>query len=244
MKLVIPVSHVDIEKAGHLARRIVALGRMEAEHVVVVSTMRAAWDIEPIMATLQPGFAKATLHVLPDECEEGWPESANHLFYGGAMYLADCEEPFYWFEADCFPTRSGWWQEFGAEYTAGGKPYMGFVNVSRFYDRETGAEIEDGRHMVGTGVYPARFAHTCQSVHELTRIPWDVNCGPEIAPQCHHTDLVAHRWGTCNYRLENGLLNCDDTKHDWHKYAAPIPPGAAVIHGSKDLSLYKVVNAL
>lgn len=241
MKLVIPVSDVDLEKAKLLAARIIALGGMASEHVIVVSTMRAAWDIQPVIETLQPGFQTTTLHVLPDECEEGWPESANHLFFGGATYLLESgnnEEPFYWFEADCFPVRPGWWSEFKAEYERAGKLYMGCINVSRFYDRETGKEIEDGRHMVGTGIYPSRFLNWCGRIHYLTRIPWDVHIGPEVAPQCQHTELIAHRWGTCNYRMEGGQLVCDDTKHNWHKYAAPIPAAAAVIHGCKDSSLY------
>lgn len=244
MKLVIPVSHVDLDAAARLAQRIIKLGRMETEHVVVISTMKAAWDIEMILATLRPGFRKTTLHVLPDECEEGWPESANHLFYNGSLFVGVDPEPFYWFEADNFPTRVGWWQEFVSKYEEIGKPYMGFVNISRFYDRVTGQEIEDGQHMVGTGIYPGRFVITNERVHHLSRIPWDVYCGPEIVPQCHHTNLIAHRWGTCNYRLEKGLLICDNTLHSWHQYAAPIPTEAAVIHGSKDFSLYKVFETL
>lgn len=244
MKLVIPVSDVDVVTARFLAQRIISLGQMENTDVLVVSTMRAAWDVEPVLATLRPGFRSTELRVLPDECEEGWPESANHLFYGGAAFLADCEEPFYWFEADNFPLRAGWWQQFVAEYESAGKPYMGCVNVSRFYDRQTNAEIIDGKHMVGTGIYPGRFAQSCQSIHHLTRIPWDVYIGPEAAPQCHHTSLIAHRWNTCNYRREGGVLVCDDMPHEWHRYAAPIPEAAAVIHGAKDLSLYKVFEPL
>lgn len=243
MKLVIPVSHVDLEKAQLLAQRIVALGGMQDEHVIVVSTMRAAWDIEPVVATLRPGFRTTDLHVLPDEDESGWPESANHLFYGGAMYLADCEEPYYWFEADNFPTRVGWWQEFTTAYVDAGRPFMGCINTSRFYDRVTGAEIEDGQHCVGTGIYPPRFVKTYQRIHHLNRWPWDVYIGPEVVPQCAHTDLIAHHWGTCNYRYEGDQLVCDNTPHDWHKYGGPVSAGAAVIHGAKDSSLYKVFNA-
>lgn len=246
MKLVIPVSDVDIEKAKLLAQRIVALGGMEAEHVIVISTMRAAWDVEPMLATLRPGFRTTTLHVLPDEDETGWPESANHLFYNGMLFLVEShndEEPYYWFEADNFPLLTGWWQMFQDEYAAVGKPYMGCVNVSRYYDRETGKEIEDGQHMVGTGIYPARFAFLNDRVHHLIRHPWDVYLGPEVVPQCHHTNLIAHRWGTCNYRMEADQLVCDNTDHAWHKYAAPVPSAAAVVHGSKDLSLYKLFDS-
>lgn len=244
MKLVIPVSHVDLDMAVLLAQRLITLGQMEQEHVIVVSTMKAKWDIDPVIATLQPGFRETTLHVLLDEDETGWPESANHLFVGGASFVEQFGEPFYWFEADNFPVRPGWWQEFRAEYFEVGKPYMGFVNVSRYSNRATGEQFEDGHHMVGTGIYPARFMATCSRVHHLAPRPWDVYLGPEVVPQCHHTDLIAHRWATCNYRMDNGQLVCDDTDHKWHKYAAPIPPNTAVIHGAKDSSLYKLANTL
>ncbi len=228
-----------------LANRFVQLGGMENEHIIVISTMRAAWDIDPIINILKSGFKEVTLIQLPTECEEGWPESANHLFCEGmelVNLLGHDTEPMYWFEADCFPVRPGWFQEFKTAY--GAKPYMGCVNVSRFYDRETNKEIIKGKHMVGTGIYPPNFWQTCDAIHLISRIPWDVYIGYEVEPQCQHTDLIAHRWNTCNYRYENGVLVCDDKPHDWHKYAAPIPPEAAVIHGCKDHSLYKVCNSI
>lgn len=244
MILTLPVSHVDIRMAEKLAARIVKLGGMDRTDVVVVSTRRAQWEIEPIVATLKPGFKTTTLHVLPDEDETGWPESANHLFLGGARFLEELYEPFYWFEADNFPLYPQWWKQINQEYDLFDRPFMGVINVSRFFDENKNV-VERGSHMVGTGIYPMLFLQCwSERIHHLDRMPWDVYLGPEVVPHCHNTGLIAHRWGTCNYRMENGVLVCDNTPHGWHPYAAPIPPGAAVIHGCKDFSLYNLADTL
>lgn len=245
MKLVLPVSDSDLAMGVRLAKRIVALGEMSVVDVVVISTMRAKWEIETLLEVLRVGVKTVDLHVLSDECEgEGWAESANHIFFGSASYLDSIgnTEPWFYMEMDVFPLKRFWFQELEGEYISGSRPYCGVINVSRYVDLVTGREFEEGQHMVGgMATYPADFFQRCRSIHYLERLPFDVFLGREIASQVLPSKILCHRWGTRRYSLFNGSLVCEDTEHDWHKYAAPVFKEAVCVHGVKDDSLFRLL---
>lgn len=238
MIVVIPVSHVDIDMAEELLTKVIELGKVDAE-VVLVFTHKAYWDADRIATLAKAGFAEASVRRLQDECEEGWPESCNHLFYGSARMVAG--NAFYFMEADNMPLSPGWFDELLSEYRRAGKPYMGVIGDTKYLNRRTGEKITRGKHMVGTGIYPADFLKICPSVHYMDRRPYDICIEEDVVPLCHHTDLIAHRWGTVNYRRENGAIVMDDRDPQF-EYAAPIPPQAVVVHGCKDGSLFKLLD--
>jgi hypothetical protein len=242
MLLVIPVSHVDLDRAVQMARRIVSYGDMGEEFVLVSSTWNAAWDVDELMRILRPAFAGVGLHKLESECELGWPESANHLFYETMRFVSEAGflDSVYFMEADNVALRPGWFAALKNEYAEAGKPYMGVINDSKWFTKTGEVEIR-GRHMVGTGIYPRDFFETCQSIHTIGRIPWDVEIGPEVIRDCRDTKLIAHRWGTKNYRRENGVIVMDDID-PIHGYAKPIPPQAMIVHGAKDGSLDRLLS--
>jgi len=243
MLIVLPVSHIDVDAALRLATRL-----RDAKGLATVwlaATMQASWDVGPIVDVLRsaPQF---NYYRLPDECEEGWPESANHMFYSLAQELARHEnkEPWYFMEADNRPLQPCWLEALQQEYIAAGKPYMGAVNDSRLTNLQTGETFIRGKHMVGTGVYPADFLSRCKTIDTVQNFAWDVHIGPEIIHEVHDTKLIAHRFRTCNYRREGSVLVCDnfEPKPYQHLYAAPVSQEAVILHGCKDDSLDKLLR--
>lgn len=244
MKLVIPVSHVDLAMAERLAKRIVQLGQMEAEHVIVIATRRAAWDVDPILTTLQPGFKTIEKFVLPDECEEGWPESANHLFTEAVafLYRSQNRDSWFWCESDCMPLRIGWWQEILQDYKIGERPFMGFVHPSRYLNLETKEMFIEGEHMTGCGAYPADILERSPRLGYLARVPFDVWIGPDVVPQCYQTKLISHHWGSGNYRREpDGQIYCDSNDLTKSYNAGIVPAAACLNHGDKSGSLLRLL---
>lgn len=246
MRIVIPVSHVDLHLAELMMARINKLGGLAGHELTLVITMQAYWDREKfaILAS-QSGAESITAMRLPTENEEGWPESANHLFYSTVMHLATLGNTRFWYfmEADNVPLFPGWADALEREYLAAGKSYMGVINDTTYRNTLTGATFIRGKHMVGTGIYPADFAKCCQSVHYMDRRPFDICIEEEVVPKCHNTRLICHRWGTVNYRAAGDVIIMDDRDSSYARYAAPVSPEAVVVHGCKDASLYKLLDS-
>lgn len=146
-----------------------------------------------------------------------------------------------------FFTHRGALDRIEEEYDRVGKPYMGTVNDTRFRDKRTGKLHLQGKHMVGTGIYPADFAERSKAIHMMTRVPWDIEVQDEVLPECHDSKLFFHCWGTHKYHFtkEGELIGRDVERppaKEQHYYARPVPTETAVIHGSKDDSLYKLWN--
>lgn len=245
MLLVIPVSHMDMDRAWRLVERIAKYGGMKEEAVMLSATWSASWDVDPIQRALEDQFGYVRINKLATECEVGWPEAANHLFYETAKSIDAFrfKEPWYFLEADNTPLRPGWFEALKSEYTAAGKPYMGVVNKSRWVNQRTGEQFIRGEHMVGTGIYPADFFERSNLIHQVDIIPWDVAIGSEVVPEVHDTKLISHHWGCHNARREaDGLIYVDtiDPKKEYN--AGVIPAEAVVCHGVKDGSLDKALD--
>lgn len=244
MLTVIPVSHVDLDRAERLSIRIRHYNDTKDDICVLCSTWSASWDVGPILQVLRDAFSEVIHYKLVVENEMGWPEAANHLFYESAKEVARLNfgMPWYFMEADVTPLRPGWLDALKQEYEVGGKPYMGVINKSRWLNREGKQEIR-GRHMVGTGVYPADFLERSKLIHEVDIIPWDVAIGAEVVPETHDTLLISHHWGCHKARRgEDGLIYCDSIDPTKEYNAGVILPDAVVVHGIKDGSIDKVLD--
>jgi hypothetical protein len=243
MLVVFPISAVDLSLAKFLADRIVKLGGCEAHEALIVSSWKVQYDVAVIRAVLAQAF-KAVEMIVPEFEEDGWPAGPNSMFLAAADYL-DAKgntEPWFFCEADMFPTTAKWLDAFEQEYNEAGKPYMGVVNDSRFKNLETGEQFVLGRHMVGAGVYPADFMKKCKTIETIAPlISWDTHIGPEILSEVHNTKLIAHRWGCQRARKENGKIIMEAVDPvNYHDYSAPLPAEAVLVHGLKDDSLYRL----
>jgi hypothetical protein len=243
---VFPVSYHDFGLAKVLAERIVLLGGMQDHDALVVSSWRVKLEAAEIVAIFAKAF-KNVAFTVPEFEEEGWPAGPNSMFLAVADYLEAAKNLYPWFfmEADMFPLRASWLAELEQGYEEAvkmGKHYLGVINDSRFINLETKEKFINGKHMVGAGVYPADFMKRCKTIEAIDPlISWDTHIGPEILHEVADCDIIAHRWGCHNARLENGTIVMDAIDPIlYHDYSAPIPNETAVIHGIKDFSLYKI----
>ncbi len=247
MLLVLPVCHLEIAQAGHLAAWMHLLGGMEKTRCLVVQTFKAQWDIPPILESLRTTFGTVDVWQPPLEDESGWPISSNTMFQQTAEFLEESgnAEPWFWFECDVCPLSVGYWAALEQEYEVAkslGKIYMGTVNPSLFkyiLGPLTGTKFIEGHHMVGAGIYPPDFWRVCKGIRGLTTMAFDVQLGKEIDPFVYNTPLLAHRWQTEKYhRDESGLITMDDVDKDENHYGGRVLPLEAVVaHGCKDTSL-------
>jgi hypothetical protein len=247
IKLVFPVSSVDVDQVTLLAHRLASLGTLKERDVIFVYCWGDQWDVERPFDVLTKACRVVHKWILPDPPEGGrWPEAANHMFYSTAERLAEFhnKDPWMWFEGDCFPLKSDFLSQLETEYETAQKPYMGAINTSR-YLKPDGEQFEQGRHMVGAGIYPADFTTRCGRIHFVPeKMPWDIWIEDEVVPDCHDTKLIFHAWNTGKYHLVDGELIGKDlanTTGNKHQYGGrPVNHEAALLHGVKDPSLFKL----
>lgn len=140
-----------------------------------------------------------------------------------------------------------------------GKPIM---VRNPHYGKIIGSLYGDGDLMMsGCAVYPgnmiqrqnfsglmADFMKGSDSPQEA----WDIYLRSAMANDgMAHTNLIASKWNTCNYRVENGVLTCDsmpsheifDRNPEWvqRQCGGPVHSEAVLIHGCKDDSLFKLI---
>lgn len=244
IKLVLPMCKKHFPLANILAQRFVKFADMKDRSLLVTVAWEDHFPIPDFCKFLTPHFADVQFHVLPDIPEfGGWPEAGNHMFFHTAEFLFQSgnKDPWYFFEPDNTPLYPHWMAAFDHEYTEASKPYMGVMNVSRKRTPEGKVEV-DGRHMVGTGIYPADLFTRSSALHVLEHEPWDVAMQDEIVPEAHETNLIFHAWNTGRYKKDaDGFITGEDFGPNKGRYGGrPVPIEAVVVHGCKDDSLSKI----
>jgi hypothetical protein len=243
IKLVLPVTEKQAALVSLLVNRFKSFNDMKDRDILLVCTWEDHFEVPELVKFLTPLFAHVSYTVIPDIPElSEWPLIGNHIFYHTAQHLHETEnkDPWYFFECDNWPAHPDWMIAFDVEYNQAASPYMGAINTTRLVDRRTGVTEVHGRHMVGTGVYPADFFTRSRELHFLDSKPWDVALQDEILPDCHETQLIAHRWNTGRYKNEAGIITCEDLGPNKGRYGKPIPPEALIVHGCKDGSIAKI----
>ena len=102
--------------------------------------------------------------------------------------------------------------------------------------------FEDGKHLVGTGIYPYNLSKYTTLHKFLNEWPWDVFMQWDIAPKAHHTELIQHLWISCNARKQgNSIVTSPVKGYEDRSLAGEIRPDAVVVHGLKDASLINIL---
>ena len=247
VKLVFPVSFIDADQVTLLAYRLASFNNLKDRDAIMVYCWGDQWDVDRPYDILTTAFRTVHRFIYPDPPEGmGWPEAPNHMFYSTAERLAEHhnKDPWFWFEGDVFPLKSDFLTQIEEEYETVGKPYMGVINSSR-YLKPDGNQFEQGRHMVGCGIYPPDFTTRCSRVHFIPeKMPFDVWIEDEVIPDCHDTKLIFHAWNTGKYHLVDGELIGKDLKNttgERHQYGGrPVNHEAVLLHGEKTTSLFKL----
>lgn len=259
MNLVIPCSKFDIETLPQLAQVFIKFGPYTGSKLVVCPTEGAEHAANEFRNSLIHHFDSVDVVPTPTGVT-GWPRSPNiqaRIIFG-IMEQRYGNAPFYYFEPDNTPIRYGWLNVIKDAYRSANAPYMGVIRPTRVVRRNRLGDIErgfEGKHMVGTGIYPPNAFSRSVVIHAIDRqmvwaqreptLPWDIRCRDEIVPRAAHTDLIDHKWSTVNYRVEGDKIVCDPNPKnpEGTDHSGEVLETAVVVHGCKDGSLADLVLA-
>lgn len=251
MLLVIPISSADAHLLPDFTKNILRCGplnsanpeapkhgiRIVPTHTVQELGTKLANDLAPICPEIV---------VDPLDCDPigGWPNACNIHFIKAstALWRAKIERTWYWFELDNTPVSEGWLTALSQEYMQARKSFMGAV-VPTYGTRGDGSIVTNGKHMVGTGIYPNWWARDPKVWMTMpSNIPFDVYLQDMIVEQCHPTLKLQHVGRTQNFTRSGCHIMYDDKlMPEGISYASSIRPEAVVIHGCKDGSLARLL---
>lgn len=206
--------------------------------------------------------------------EASWPKSPNFQFLKVAQEICnpgpeneefmEDVDAFYYFEPDNLPLRADWFDLIEADYRKQARPFYGVA--ASYVQRADGSAWEDGKHMIGTGIYPR---NAWQRVKGFSKIlqdnpsrPWDAITRDEINPNCYFTELIQNCHSSRGYQ-ESGRMGLDPAFGSGHEaqsgrvlsaiYRPNLEPKllrrtiiindkVAVFHGCKDSSLRLIIQ--
>jgi hypothetical protein len=251
MLIVLPISEHDAHLLPDFARVLAKFGGAKEAEALIVSHVSNSELIERFKFLVDEQFAQINTLAFTEKGPEGWPRSCNHYFIQTAFHVegfyAAKHKCFYFMELDTLPLKKGWYEALLTEYNLSGKPFMG-VKEPTYLRRldatpEDNALVQDGFHMVGTGIYPTQMSRHSILYKYNPATAWDVEMQWEVVPNMHPTDLIQHNWGTKNYREGYGSIICDDIpgKAKGISHNKAVRSDAYLLHGCKDGSLAKLL---
>jgi hypothetical protein len=259
MNLVIPTSRFDKHLLPDLALILKKFGPYRGHKLVVFAAETATQEANAFVESLRPDFdAVATEHITLGV--EGWPIAPNRMFrmMAETIITKHNDAPWMLMEPDCTPVRDGWLQDFDLAYKKAGKPYFGCIVHTRVVKQnpDAGDPPPNEQHMVGgaAAIYPANAAARSTVMPSLDRqMPWsrlplepyDIRMRYEIIPHAAHNGLIAHRWGTVNYKATEEGFTCENASDSPPNvnHAFLVPSTATLVHGCKDGSLARIILA-
>jgi len=167
--------------------------------------------------------------VYPEPKTHSWPQAPNLAFQSAARYLQKENESWFWFEADAWPVRPGWFDTLSVEYQNCGKPVMGPV-------------VKPLGHVNGVAFYPPDFPEIAPSAMRCTGVAWDYAWKEESKNKVHDaSNLMQHAWGMGDNDFTAfdgvGSPTFSGTRAlDW------LLPTAVMFHRCKDFSLVQALR--
>lgn len=247
MILLIPISASDAGLLPEFTAAMLHCGSVNPHKIRIVPTFCVTAQGAKLAADLKPICDNITLAPLELDPINGWPHACSVHWQKALFALAreGLTEPVWWYELDntCLVPR--WMNLVGDDYNLQRKHFYGAVVPTFRAPRGHAIPSEAGRHMVGTGIYPAGWY---QNPSQYMRIPFDepfdVFFQDEWLNSCHSSSLIYHAGKTQKYRRnQGGQIICDDKDMPpgVSYNLGPVPPEAVVVHGCKDGSLSRLV---
>jgi len=202
---------------------ILRLGKLDSHECLLCYDDQTELGTIPQLA--EAVFGKVSLYRYPHPAGESrWPHPQNWSWQFVARYIGETrQEPWLWLEADAIPLVPGWLDQIQAEYTKGGKPFMGTVVETDSYDP----------YINGVAVYPPNVSDFSAEPFLCRSAPWDMVLSRKVMPDKVHraNHLIQH------IRSERGFSF--ETYADAKRILAP---GACIFHKCKDGTLITVLG--
>lgn len=183
MRLVFPFC----EKDKHLALRVLKWAAILDERIDAPALLcyDDSTDATELLIVANDLFTKVETFVYPTPKPFPWPRLQNRVFQACATHIATLPPmPWFWWEPDLTPIRSGWYRVIAEEHAKGGKPFSGHVV----------RHVVPSGHMTGCGVYPPNM-HAYERAMLADKAAWDVNMSKEMIRKCHPMNaLLQHQY--------------------------------------------------
>jgi hypothetical protein len=257
MLIVIPVSLSDLKLLDPMLDAMEHFGGLRNHSILFVPAPSVLGDVSLKATRLRSGCPNVAVEALPREPHGGWPVACNMHFRDTVDMLEKRQNalPWFWMEPDTTPIRGGWADQLETEYNRNGALFMGVIRDVKEVLFKNGIPVDDGRYMVGVGIYPPNFKSYCGLYQHVgvpgseknPPVPFDVRQRWEVNPMArpaHHTNLIAHHPRTGNYQSQDGILKGEDLEErpEGRKpNGGSVAYGALVVHGCKDGSLARLV---
>jgi hypothetical protein len=251
MNIVFAYHNGDAELAIQSALAIKAFGP-NIRHNATICCQPNTSRIDEVESILKECFVNVG-RIAAQDGFNGWPLGPNQMFVDAAVHCYDKNEPWYFWEPDCVPMRSGWCDLLQDEYEK--NPAI----LGCMYD---GGIAHDGRNIykmiVGSAIYPPNVLDYCPLARNLNQYnmtyrssgivpdPWDVYCRWEFLKVGRNTQMIRSYWKSVNYRWEDGKIVFFASDPDAQAIQGVTCPqrivedNAVVVHGCKDGSLHKM----
>lgn len=222
MIVVLPVCHKDIALAVRNVEHAFNLDG-QVEFPCVIAHERGQ-DVSQLKDTCSCYFSRVDLFEYePWRGDQSWPFGANWGFQSVARYAAEnFKKPWFWWEADATPLRSGWLSELANAYKQGGRPFAGAVT--------TQGEMT---YVAGVAIYPANAAHRLEHALFARNEAFDVVAGVRDGMVRHTHDLS---------RLICHTISNNTRFTSMSEVERIIPADAVIFHKCKDGSLLDVLQ--
>lgn len=187
MTIIFPIFPADVQLATTHARWLAQMGKQYPNLAKIV--FDATINISQLTAfrnELQKTFPHIELFKYPVPPVMGWPMAPNFAFQQVARHMAQQENPWLWFEADCVALKPDWLERIEDEYYMSGRSWMGPI-------------VKGMGHVNGVCVYPPDAALRSPTAMSCTTVAWDYGMRAEMIHDCHDSsDLTGHIWSILN----------------------------------------------
>lgn len=184
MRLVFPFC----EKDKHLAIRVLKWAAILDERIdaPVLLCYDDSTDATEVLLIANDLFTKVETFIYPTPRPMPWPRLHNRVFQACARHIATLSPmPWFWWESDLTPLKSGWYKTIAEAHAKGGKLFSGHIVT----------HVVPTGHMTGCGVYPHDFPRHSDRAMMADKAPWDVNMGKDVIRKCHPINsLLQHQY--------------------------------------------------
>lgn len=183
INVIFPVCPSDIGLAITHARWLRQMGKVHQSPAIIA--FDATINISQLTAfrnELQATFPNIDLFKYPVPPVMGWPQAPNWALQSVARHMAQQENPWLWYEADCVALVPDWVEQIEDEYFNCGRSWMGPI-------------VKGMGHMNGGGVYPPDAALRSSIMMTCRDRAWDYDMKPQMVHDCHDAShLMRHIW--------------------------------------------------
>jgi hypothetical protein len=242
MLVVVPVSLHDALLIEDFCDAVNFFSPYRGHGLLVVGGAVASDHARYIDSRIGEIFDRSEVHIFNEDPPVGWPQGPNFYFEKTIHYLASTMNalPWFWMELDVTPVGDGWLDSLSREYAGCGAPCLGVL-------QDLNSRLPDnGRHLVGTAVYPPRLDAVCPKCAQAASLShaFDYDCRDQLVPNSAQSRLIQHNFRTSRYYCSrDGIAGVEVSRRtDNVRFDNAVGREVLIVHGCNDGSLSRLIT--